>query len=127
MSGFWLYMFVITLLIPLMMIFLGKSFIDHPPKNINSFFGYRTALSKKNQDTWRFAHKHCGTIWMRSGMCLLPVVLFFMLPARSFPMEEVAVRAVLTAGVEVLTLVGSCIPTQIALKRTFDAQGRRKA
>ena len=34
----------------------GRVMLKHPPKEINNFFGYRTAMSRKNRDTWDFAH-----------------------------------------------------------------------
>lgn len=42
-----------------------------PPKKINSFYGYRTAMSMKNRETWEFAHKHCGKLWSAWGCIAL--------------------------------------------------------
>ena len=49
--GFWIYMLVMDLLIPLTMIIWGNYFMKKAPAQINSVFGYRTPMSMKNQDT----------------------------------------------------------------------------
>lgn len=68
--GFWIFMTISNLLIPVIMMVFGKIFTEHPPTSINSIYGYRTAMSKKNQDTWDFAHAYCGRLWKRlAGLC----------------------------------------------------------
>ncbi|MFR4351708.1 MAG: SdpI family protein [Roseburia sp.] len=42
------------------MIGFGRYFLENAPKEINSTLGYRTFRSRKNQDTWIFAHNYCG-------------------------------------------------------------------
>ena len=46
--GFWIFMLVIDLLIPLTMIGFGRLFLKKIPKDINALFGYRTSMSMKN-------------------------------------------------------------------------------
>ena len=41
--GFWIFMLVMDLLIPVTMVFIGKRFQKKPPKEINGIYGYRTA------------------------------------------------------------------------------------
>ena len=65
---FWIFMFLCNLLIPLFMAGFGRVMLKHPPKEINNFFGYRTAMSRKNRDTWDFAHALCGKIMVESRM-----------------------------------------------------------
>ncbi len=66
--GFWIYMFIMDLLIPIVMILLGRAFLKKAPKEINCVFGYRTSMSMKNKDTWEFAHRYCGKIWVICGL-----------------------------------------------------------
>ena len=40
--GFWIYMFIMDLLIPIIMILFGRAFLKKAPKEINYVFGYRT-------------------------------------------------------------------------------------
>ena len=43
--GYWMFLFVCNLLIPVTMILVGRRFYKKPPKNINSLSGYRTTRS----------------------------------------------------------------------------------
>ena len=78
--GFWFFMLAMNLIIPLSMIFLGKYFSKHAPGQINMLFGYRTARSMKNQDTWQFAHHYFGKLWFKMGLWLLVLTVAAMLP-----------------------------------------------
>ena len=55
-------MLAAELLISLDMLILGRHFRNHPSKQIQSAFGYPSARSMKNQDTWAFAHRCCGSM-----------------------------------------------------------------
>ena len=50
--AFWLFLTAMDLLIPAIMVGIGARFLKHPPKTINALYGYRTARSMKNQETW---------------------------------------------------------------------------
>ena len=58
--GFWLFMLLFVLLIPLTMIYFGRRFFREPPASINAAFGYRSTMSMKNQETWKLARTVCG-------------------------------------------------------------------
>ena len=51
--GFWIFMFLMTLWIPLTMIGFGRYFQKKAPKEINAAFGYRTKRSMKNREYLR--------------------------------------------------------------------------
>lgn len=72
---FWLFLLAMDLLLPGLMIGFGKEFIKNPPTEINPGYGYRTAMSSKNQDTWDFAQKYMGKVWHQAGWVLLPPLL----------------------------------------------------
>ncbi len=78
--GFWFFMLLCAVLIPVVMIGFGKLWRNHPPKEINAFYGYRTSMSMKNADTWAYAHRYCGKIWYICGWVLLiPSVVLMLL------------------------------------------------
>lgn len=56
--GFWIFMFIMTLLIPLSLLLIW--YICPKITKINGASGYRTARSMKNQETWDFAQKECA-------------------------------------------------------------------
>ena len=70
---FWFFMTVSNLILPVLMIVLGKVFMKKPPKQINGFYGYRTRRSMKNQAAWDFSHLYCGKLWRKMGWFMLPV------------------------------------------------------
>ncbi len=124
--GFWLFMLVMDLLFPATMIGIGKSFQKAAPKDINPIYGYRTAMSMKNRDTWEFAHRHCGRLWFRLGLILLPVNLIPMLLVIWESRELVSIVGSVLCAIDTVIIVASIFPTEAALKRTFDKDGNRK-
>lgn len=126
MIGFWIFMSLMNLLVPATIIGFGRMFLYNPPKNINATFGYRTAMSMKNQDTWDFAHRYCGRLWYRMGLGLLPVTLLFSLLLFGKDIATVGTYAGVFELLQCIPLVGAISPTERALKRTFDESGRRK-
>jgi len=123
---FWIFMLVMDLLIPFTMLGFGWYFLKRPPKEINSIFGYRTSMSMKNRDTWMFAHHYCGKLWYVCGLILLPLSVIPMLLV--FGAAEDTVEAVggIVCGLQMIFMIGSIIPTEAALRRTFDRNGRRR-
>lgn len=116
----------LDLLVPLIMTGFGWGFMKKPPKDINGAYGYRTPLSMKNQDTWDFAHRTCGRVWLAVGCAMLP--LSVLVWRRTLPYSE-GDRGFLTAAVTVLEAVVmllTIIPVEWALHKAFDKQGNRR-
>lgn len=127
MIGFWLFMLVTDLLVPAVMIVFGRLFMRRPPHMINYTFGYRTSMSMKNQDTWQFANQYCGKLWLRLGWMLVPLSIIPMLFVISKDIEAIANVGLAVSLLQLVPLVGSIFPTELALKKVFDKNGRRKA
>ena len=126
MIAFWIFMLMMDLLIPAVMIGFGKLFSHKAPNNINYTFGYRTSMSMKNQDTWQFAHHYCGKLWLRLGWILVPVSITPLLFVLGKDIDTIASVGSAVSFLQVIPFVGSIVPTEIALKKEFDQQGRRK-
>lgn len=124
--GFWIFMFIVTLLIPVMMIVFGLIFTKNPPKEINWAYGYRTSMSMKNQDTWDFAHNFVGKIWFQWGIGVAVISVVVMLLVISKDTDTVGWVGGGLAMVQILPLLGAMIPTEMALKRAFDKDGKKK-
>ena len=124
--GFWVFMLAMNLIIPLSMIFLGKYFSKRAPGQINMLFGYRTARSMKNQDTWRFAHAYCGRLWWRGGWVLLLLSALGMLPFMHSSGDTLGTACIVFCLGQAALLVLSIFPTERALRRTFDDEGQRR-
>ena len=108
------------------MIGFGKMFLNKAPKNINATFGYRTTMSMKNKDTWEFAHRFCGKLWLSSGLVLLPMSVISLLFVFNKSIDTIANVGLIVSVIQVIYLIGSIIPTEIALRKVFDQNGRRK-
>lgn len=124
--GFWIFMLLMNLLIPLIMVGFGKLFMAKPPQNINAVFGYRTTMSMKNNDTWEFAHKHCGKLWFKYGLLLLPVSVIPLLFVFNKGTDVIGTVGAIVSGVQLVLLIGSIFSTEAVLKKTFDKNGLRR-
>ncbi|WP_304583524.1 SdpI family protein [Acutalibacter muris] len=124
--GFWIYMLLMDLLIPLIMLGFGWYFSKGGPRDINGVFGYRTSMSMKNGETWEFAHRHCGKIWRVWGLVMAPLSAVPMLFALGKGEDAVGTVGGIVCGVQLIVLIGSIFPTERALKRNFDEEGRRR-
>lgn len=122
---FWIFMLICDLIIPFTMIFFGWRFIKHPPKEINTVHGYKTRRSSINQDTWAFAQNYCGKIWYWSGLILIPVTIVAMLFFINSSIGTVGITGGIICGIQVIPMLGVILPTEIALKKTFDENGNR--
>ena len=125
--AFWLFFTAMDLLIPGIMVGIGTRFLKHPPGTINAWYGYRTARSMKNQETWNFAHETCGKLWVRLGkLSFLPALLAAVLTF-GCGIETVSVASIVVVTVQTLVLIGSIFPVERALKRNFDDSGRKRS
>lgn len=124
--GFWIFMLIMDLSIPLTMIGFGKYFTKNTPKEINAVFGYRTSMSMKNKDTWEFAHKYCGKIWYYCGLLILPITILFLLLVIGKSKDYVGTAGGMICGMQLIPFLGSIVTTEIALKKTFDENGKRR-
>lgn len=124
--GFWIFMFLMDLLIPITMIGFGKLFMHHVPDEINYVFGYRTRMSTKNRDTWRFAHEYCGKLWFIWGCVMLLISIVALLAVMGKDTDTVGSIGGWVVCIQMVPLVGSIFPTERALRKKFDKNGRRR-
>ncbi|MFI3213767.1 MAG: SdpI family protein [Eubacteriales bacterium] len=123
--GFWIFMVIMLLLIPIIMIGFGRYFMKSAPKEINLVFGYRTSMSMKNKETWEFAHNYCGKIWYYGGRLLLLSILFMFLVIGKDE-DTIGNLGAILMYVQLIFLVGSIFPTERALRKNFDKKGNRR-
>jgi len=121
--GFWIFLFLMNMLIPVTMIGFGTYFTKQAPKDINTLFGYRTAMSIKNRKTWEYAHCVCGKLWTKLGFILLGCSAAAMLPLLGNDIDTVGYLGGGITLLQVLALVLSIIPVEKALKKKFDRNG----
>ena len=125
--GFWIYMLLFVLLIPITMVYFGQRFFKSPPKSINATFGYRTTMSMKNQETWKLAHTVCGRFWFRCGRILLPLSVVPMLLVIGRGTETVGYTGVIIVFIQLVPMLCALPVTEHALRKKFDKNGMRKS
>lgn len=123
---FFITMFICNILIPLIMIMGGYFMYKKPPKEINSVVGYRTKMSQKNIDTWMFAHNYCGRLWLKLGTALLIPTVIVQIPFIHSNDNVIGTVTLIVEAVQLVVLIGSIIPVEKALKKTFDENGIRR-
>ena len=131
MVGFWLFMLVMDLLVPAVMIVFGRLFFSKAPHTINCTFGYRTAMSMKNQDTWEFAQAQYGRTCYQVGWAALALTALFLFLMWRLRIPVESIDYVFWQGgfilLEMVVLViASYVPVERALRREFDQHGVRR-
>lgn len=121
----WFLMLGCDLLFPAIMLIAGKLFMKSPPKNINWIIGYRTAMSMKNEDTWKFAHAVAGRFWWKWGWGALAVAVVPMLFVLGKPEEITATVGLILMCILMIPIIAVIPHTEKALRNTFDKDGNR--
>ena len=124
--GFWIFMMVMSLLIPLSMIGFGTYFRSKAPKKINYLYGYRTSMSMKNKDTWDFAHRYFGRLWFKTGWIVLFITVIAMLMLLGKDTQTIGILGAIIVVLQCIPMLGVIIPTEKALKKNFDEDGNRR-
>ncbi len=106
-------------LTPILMIAAGRLMWKHYPKDINSAIGYRTKRSMRNEETWKFGNEYCGRLWFRIGMVILIPSITILIPFSSSSEDCIGTVSLCLIIVQLILLVGSIIPTEIALRKRF--------
>ena len=119
-----IFLAICSLLVPLSMILLGYKWKDNPPKDRQGVSGYRTTMSRINDETWKYAHRYWGRINLVLGIILAIVSLFVIIIMRSHSnFEMISVYLVfIQLGIMVLTI----IPTEFLLNKHFTKQGIKR-
>ena len=123
---FWLFSLVMALLIPGCMTVLGRGFMKNPPGEINGGYGYRTARSRRNRETWEFAHKYSGQFWYRAGRPMLAVSLVWMALLFGKDVGTVGNSCLILTVIQMVPFLAVIPATERALKREFDDLGRKR-
>ena len=125
--GIWFMMLGFNLLIPAIMLGAGKLFSKDAPKDINWIFGYRTTMSRKNEDTWAFAHKVAGAFWRKWGWVALVITVVGMLLLLGRSVELVSTAGCVLMFLQMVPVIAVIPHTEKTLHNTFDKDGKRKA
>lgn len=95
----------------------GILFKLFPPRKINSFYGYRTFLTMKNEDTWREAQRYSANSFIVTGAIILIFSLLFKLAG----INSGSTKLIALAAVVIMLVVD-----EIHMRKVFDSEGNRK-
>lgn len=124
--GFWIFMLIMVLLIPLTMIFFGWLLFRKTPKEINYVYGYRTKRSMMNEETWRFANQYFGKVWYLCGLISAPLSVIAIAIVFGKGLGTVGTVGGIITMLQMLPLIGAIVPTESELKKNFDENGKRR-
>ena len=121
----WFIMLGIDILIPLLMMLFGW-LLKHKTPRKNAIYGYRTSMSMKNNDTWVFANRYCGKLWIKCGLILLFISVILMLTVIKASSDTVDIMATIICLMQLIPLIGTIYPVEKALKNNFNENGNKK-
>ena len=124
--GYWIFMTAMCLLVPGILIGFGSVCKDQAPKDINPIYGYRTAMSMKNKDTWEFANTLWGKLAWKWGLILLALTLIAMLAVIWAGEEVVGIVCSVTVTLQLIPVLATIPVVERALKKEFDKDGNRR-
>ena len=123
---FWWFILICDCIIPVLMIIAGRMMWKHCPKKINGIVGYRTKMSMKNMDTWKFAHKHAGKLWCKVGIGLLGPTLLIHIPFYGASDDTMGILSIIIMVIQLAFFFGTIFQTEKALKNNFNEDGTRQ-
>lgn len=108
------------------MLICGFFMFKYPPKEINGIIGYRTTMSRKNKDTWKFAHDYCGRLWFKLGLLLLILTIIIQIPFAHSSDNVIGYMTLFIEAAQLVGLLGSIVFVERALKKNFNEHGVRR-
>lgn len=115
---FWIFMFIVTLLIPTSLLLTW--YICPKIKTINNVSGYRTKRSMQNQNAWDFAQKYCSKISLYVFFPSLILAIVIMPTVTSKPVDVIGWIGLGITMIQMVSFIVIIISTEKALKKTFD-------
>lgn len=115
---FWIFMFIVTLLIPTSLLLTW--YICPKIKTINNVSGYRTKRSMQNQDTWDFSQKYCSKISLYMFFPSLILAIVIMPTVISKPVDVIGWIGLGITMIQMVSFIVIIISTEKALKKSFD-------
>ncbi|MDO5100395.1 MAG: SdpI family protein [Eubacteriales bacterium] len=121
--GFWIFMFVATLLIPVALLLIW--YVCPKFKTIHNASGYRTSRSMKNQETWNFAQTHCAKTSLYMFFPALFLAIVIMPTVMSGSIDQIGWIGLAVTMIQMMSFVVIIVSTEGALRKTFDEGGNR--
>ena len=125
--GFWIFMRVCVMLIPVSLTVFGARFRKNPPTDINCMYGYRSSMSMKNRATWNFAHLYWGQLCQKTGSVVLVLSLAVLAVTIGKKDSVIGNTGLAVEAAQILWMLWTIYMTERALKRRFDKDGNPRS
>lgn len=119
-------MICVDLMIPVIMVLAGYHLSVHTPDSGKGFFTYKSRRAKVNDDTWEFANQYFGRWMMVEGIILSAIAIVMAMAGLDLETDKIRLVTILVLVGEICALLAVIIPTESALKNTFDENGYRR-
>lgn len=124
--GIWILYLIVTFSFPIFEIAYGSIYRDKVPKNINGGNGYKTAMSRLNRDTWEFANRYYNKLIRLFGWVLLALSFVAAILIHGRDDNTLNLFMGILIALHIAALLGCMVPTENALRKTFDKNGHRR-
>lgn len=79
-----MFKYIIVIPVPVLLLVSGLISLNKPPKNINSFYGYRTARSMRDSRSWDRAQKMMSAYFIYYSVAVLVLGIILSVVCRIF-------------------------------------------
>nr|WP_076388090.1 SdpI family protein [Vaginimicrobium propionicum] len=121
--GFWIFVFIVTLVIPASLLLTW--YLCPKLKKINNASGYRTKRSMQNQDTWDFAQKYSSKISFYMFFPSLILAITIMPTVGSKSINRIGWIGFGITLIQMMSFIVIMVSTEKALKKSFDESGNK--
>ena len=115
---FFVFMFICTLLIPISLLITRYTCLK--VSEINYVSGYRSALSVKNEATWKFAQKYCANICTKLFVPTLLLSFAVMPFTFNKSVSVIGWTGLVVVMIQMLSFFVIIYSTEKALKKEFN-------
>lgn len=121
--GFWIFMFIMTLLVPLSLILVWC--VCPKVQNVNSIIGYRTSRSMRNQSTWDYAQKTCARYSLKMFLPTTILAIVIMPLCINMDLDAIGWIGLGITIAQLLSYIVIIYLTEKELKNEFDTGSKK--
>ena len=117
---------IAVLLGPVVLVFLGLSYLILSPKEANYYLGYRCYFGMGSEYAWRFTQRLAGWLFTLTGLALTAVMLVISAGFSHMSLQDMVWRAVACLVVELIASVLLILTVNLSAAFHFDRKGKHR-
>ena len=111
------------LVVPSVMMLVGRSWERCPSSYVNWLYGYRTLRAMRSQAAWDFAQKAFAKHWYNWGRILAAVSVVLIIVLGSQDRQTIGRWVLYITRTQLVVMLAPIILVELALRRRFDSNG----